>query len=100
MAELIERLEAFEFPDKTPTLMTAPDSSSKLVKWLQYIDQQKEATAKSMHSTPIGTEAHPKLWIQLDSKVPKGYRRVKRTISWYHRRDSSTTRRRHRTVED
>ena len=65
VAEFIERLEAFEFPDKTPsTPTTAPDSSSKLVKRLRYIDQQKEATAKSMHSPPVGTEAHPKLWIQ------------------------------------
>ena len=44
VAELIERLEEFEFPDEIPsTPSTAPDSSSKLAKRLRYIEQQKEA---------------------------------------------------------
>ena len=65
VAELIERLEEFEFPEKMPsTSTTAPDSSSKLSKRLQYIEQQKEATATSMHSPPVGMVAHPKLWPQ------------------------------------
>ena len=46
------------------TLSTAPNSSRKLAKRLRYIDQQKEATATSMHSPPVGTEAPPKLWLQ------------------------------------
>ena len=61
VAEVIERLEEFEFSDKIPsTPSTAPNSSSKLAKQLRYIDQQKEATSTSMHSPPVGTKAHPK----------------------------------------
>ena len=57
VAELIERLEEFEFPNKIPsTPSTSPDSSSKLAKWWRYIDKQKEATATSTHSPPVGAE--------------------------------------------
>ena len=67
VVELVERLEQMNVPRKvTATWSTTatPDSSGKLAKQLKLLERQGDAIATSTRSPPLGTEDHPKLWLQ------------------------------------